>query len=103
MLGVCGAVSRSRGTAGRVTGGLEACVLAYGEPAGRRRAAVTLSGAAGAGRLTAVPGCPGWDVALGSVAGRRWQPPPGLAVARPGRHFAPGPVPGIRGDGQAWP
>ena len=33
-----------------------------------------------------MPGCPGWDVALSSVAGRRWQPPQGLAVARPGRH-----------------
>jgi hypothetical protein len=28
--------------------------------------------------------------------------PQGPAVARPGRHFAPGPVPGSRGDGQAW-
>jgi len=28
--------------------------------------------------------------------------PQALAVARPGRHFAPGPVHGIRGDGQAW-
>jgi hypothetical protein len=54
------------------------------------------------GAFTGIARMPGPDVALGSVSGRRWQPPPRPAIARPGRHLAPGPAPGVRGDGQAW-
>jgi len=58
----------------------------YWQLPGRRQSALTLGAAPGPMRLPTLPECPGWDVALGSVAGRRWQPPsrPGSSSSRPG-------------------